>query len=34
LARVTGCVGGLLVKAVEQFRSALDAIGFEHPDWS
>jgi hypothetical protein len=22
------------VKAVEQCRRALDAIGFEHPDWS
>jgi len=22
------------VKAVEQCRKALDAIGFEHPDWS
>jgi DNA-directed RNA polymerase alpha subunit len=22
------------VKAVEQCRNALDAIGFEHPDWS
>ena len=22
------------LKAVEQCRSALDAIGFEHPDWS